>query len=349
MGEERKPNPRARWVPRHASARTTPKKEKFKAPTPGLENQVFKVGGAEDAAAFAEITKALARYANANFKVGAAMAVEAIEDRTSPDLTPPGEAPDPAEALKFKLWEIEVEDWGKKKRAWDDAQPRAFQLILSHCEPTVIDKLEASSKWATTKKDQNVIELLTLIQGITQKHDEVKQGTMAFVEQLFDWCLRYQKEGEDLSDFYKSHKSGGEIIDSFGGMCGYHPVVIGQHKDKLATKLSKATHQLTDEEENKAIKSACEEFKACAFIKKLNDKVHGDLKREMEKWTTCICLTGMRIQLPVRMHTDMHRTTRLSMVRGPRDQASLLVMEEMVWPSFKVVGSFATVAGNSIF
>lgn len=124
-----------------------------------------------------------------------------------------------------------MEDWGKKKRAWDDAQPRAFQLVLSHCEPTVIDKIEASSKWQTIKKGQNVIELLALIQGITQKHDEVKQGTMAFVEQLFDWCLHYQKEGEDLSDFFKRHKSGGDIIDSFGGKCGYHPVVFGQHKD----------------------------------------------------------------------------------------------------------------------
>jgi hypothetical protein len=46
-----------------------------------LENQIFKVGGAEDAAAFTEVTEALARYAGANFKMGAAMAVEAIEDR----------------------------------------------------------------------------------------------------------------------------------------------------------------------------------------------------------------------------------------------------------------------------
>jgi hypothetical protein len=176
MGEERKPRPRGRWVPRHASARPTQKKEKFKAPTPGLENQIFKVGGAEDAAAFAEVTKALTRYAGANFKVGAAMAVEAIKDRSAPDLKEPEEAPDPKEALKFKLWEIEVDDWGKKKRAWDDAQPRAFQLVLSHCEPTVIDKIEASSKWTSIKKAQNVIELLALIQGITQKHDEVNRG-----------------------------------------------------------------------------------------------------------------------------------------------------------------------------
>jgi hypothetical protein len=58
--------------------------------------------------------------------------------------------------------------------------------------------------------------------------------------------------------------------------------VFGQHKDKLAKKLGKATHQLTQDEEEEALKTACEEFKACAFIKKLNEKVHGDLKRELD-------------------------------------------------------------------
>jgi hypothetical protein len=50
----------------------------------------------------------------------------------------------------------------------------------------------------------------------------------------------------------------------------------------LAAKLSKATHQLTQDEEDQALKTACEEFKACAFIKKLKEKNYGDLKKELD-------------------------------------------------------------------
>ena len=169
--------PRARWI---AGQRPVAmKKEKYKAPTPGLEHQVFRVGDAKDAAAFTDVSKALWRYAGSNFKVGAAMAVKAIEDLAPPDLSPPEEAPDPTDALKYKMWELGVDSWGKKKMAWEDAGLRAFQLVLSHCDTAVVDKLEASSRWAKTKEDQDVIALLSLIQGITHQHDEVKQGTMS--------------------------------------------------------------------------------------------------------------------------------------------------------------------------
>jgi hypothetical protein len=284
MGEDTKPKvvvkSRGRW---NAGQRPiAAKKEKFKAPTPGLEHHVFRVGDAKDAAAFTDISKALARYAGSNFKVGAAMAVKAIEDLSAPDLSPPEEAPDPTDVLKYKMWELGVDSWGKKMSAWDDAGPRAFQPVLSHCEPAVVDKLEASSKWTKTKEDQNVIALLQLIQGITHQHDEVKQGTMAYVDQLVKWILNFQKDGQDLSEWLKTFKAGAEIIDTFGGKAGFHPKVVEQHTIKLANKLNKTADQLTDDEAKEAIDSACEEFKACALIRLSNNKVFGDLKKDLD-------------------------------------------------------------------
>jgi hypothetical protein len=145
-----------------------------------------------------------------------------------------------------------------------------------------VDKLEASSRWAKTKEDQDVIVLLQLIQGITHQHDKVKQGTMSYVDQLVKWILNFQKDGQDLSEWLKTFKAGAEIIDTYGGLAGFHPKVVDQHRIKLAKKLGKLVDELTDEEAKEALESACEEFKACALIRLANNKVFGDLKKDLD-------------------------------------------------------------------
>ena len=51
----------------------------YKAPTPGLEKELFTVGAASDAVDFEDVRTKLARYAGVNFKQGATMAQKAIE------------------------------------------------------------------------------------------------------------------------------------------------------------------------------------------------------------------------------------------------------------------------------
>ena len=58
----------------------------YKAPTPGLEKDLFTVGTASDAADFEEVRKKLGQYASVNFKQGAAMAQRAIEEMVPPNL-----------------------------------------------------------------------------------------------------------------------------------------------------------------------------------------------------------------------------------------------------------------------
>jgi hypothetical protein len=96
------------------------------------------------------------------------------------------------------------------------------------------------------------------------------------------WILNFQKDGQDLSEWLKTFKAGAEIIDTFGGQAGFHPKVVDQHISKLAKKLGKNLDELTEEESKAAIDSACEEFKACALIRLSNNKVFGDLKKDLD-------------------------------------------------------------------
>ena len=144
---------------------------------------VFKQGDTADAAAFEDVKKALAKYAGTNFRVGSNMAQVAIDELVEPRLVEPSPPmmstpPTPAKEIARKKWEYELDDYFKDKRAWDDARPRAFQLVLSHVNPELEEKLEASSTWAGIKQAQDVIELLKLIRSHVHMHDEVKQGTV---------------------------------------------------------------------------------------------------------------------------------------------------------------------------
>ena len=176
-----------------------PKKE-YKAPTPGLETMIFKQGDAADATAFKDVKKALAKYTGTNFQIGSNMAQVATDDLVKPNLVEPAlpamsTPPTPAEEVEKKKWEYALDDYFKDKRAWDDARPRAFQLVLSHVHPDLEEKLEASSSWAAIKQAQNVIELLKLIRSHAHMHDEVKQGTMSLVEHDLDLYLNYPFQG----------------------------------------------------------------------------------------------------------------------------------------------------------
>jgi hypothetical protein len=94
MGEERKPKVEGQrghhWrrvrQQQQAAGRAVKKTEAYKAPTSGLEDVVFNVGTAKDAALFEEHKKKLARYVAVNFKHGALMAQQAMEKMTDPEI-----------------------------------------------------------------------------------------------------------------------------------------------------------------------------------------------------------------------------------------------------------------------
>ena len=214
---------RGRRQQRWQRRRNTPAKKEFKAPTPGLENMVFRQGDAADAAAFDDVKKALARYAGTNFKVGSQMAQVAIEDLEPPNIvkpTPPaiaGAAPTPMERAEQLEWEHELSAYFKEMEHWKSAGPRAYQLVMSHVDPDLEEKLESSASWAQIKQDQDVIALLKLVRSHVHKHDERKQGTMSLVEHDLDLYLNYQQPNQDLMTFYKLFKARCEVIDTFGG------------------------------------------------------------------------------------------------------------------------------------
>lgn len=92
------------------------------------------------------------------------MAQAAIEDMIEPKIDPPEDLPATGATKKEeKKWELDFEKYYKKTAAWEEAEGKAFQLILAHCHPDVERRVTASSKWETIKTSGKLIPLLELV------------------------------------------------------------------------------------------------------------------------------------------------------------------------------------------
>jgi hypothetical protein len=99
---------------RHRSDNIDRKPSAFKAPTSGLEDKVFTVGDARDAANFEEVRKAIGNYAGITFKYCGPEARAAIERGVAPTFNEPtdpqtsGADPPTIADIKIKQkWEVD--------------------------------------------------------------------------------------------------------------------------------------------------------------------------------------------------------------------------------------------------
>jgi hypothetical protein len=282
MGEEAKPKVAARrkqWQrqPRQIQSKAA----EFKAPTSGLEDKIFKAGNEKDAAEFAVVAKALGRYCGVHFKAGGGMAQQAMELLKEPTIEDPEDPPNGDKKAEL-IWQFELEEALKKKKAWKDAKERAYQLVLSHCHPLLEEKLEACNDWAKINADQDLVQLLKLIRAVVHKHDDQQHSTMALVEHDLKLYMSFQRDNESDSDFYKAFNMRCEVVDTFGRQVGFHQAVYTRHCQALANQLKVSMSSLSDDDKQKCVISSCNEYKACLFIKTLNGKRYGGLKTKLK-------------------------------------------------------------------
>ncbi len=254
----------------------------FKARTPDLGKDLFTVGTASNAADFEEVRKKLGRYAGVNFKQGAAMAQRAIEEMVPPQFADP---PDPdvmASPVEVEKWKERYNNLKNEKKAWRDAGPRTYQLLLVHCHPNMEQKLMSSERYLQINQDQNPVELLKLIRSIAHKHEDEKGGTMAWVEHDLRLYMCYQKPQMTNVDYYKTFKA--IRVDVHGGRAGFHE---GMYKERLREIKTKnglnVGDPATDEMREKAMIESCNEYLGCLFIRNSDEGRYKQLKSMVEE------------------------------------------------------------------
>ena len=117
MGEEEnKPKIKGKkssWRPKNSSSAAHRPKAlvKFRAPTPGHEDDIFTCGQASDAANFEDVCKKLVRYCAVNFKNGGAMVRKVIEEMKMPKIDLPADLKSDVMKMKEKVWEADYDEY----------------------------------------------------------------------------------------------------------------------------------------------------------------------------------------------------------------------------------------------
>jgi hypothetical protein len=94
--------------------------------------------------------------------------------------------------------------------------------------------------------------------------------------------MSFQKDTESDSDFYKAFNMRCDVVDTSGGQLGFHRAVYMAHYKKRAEELKVSMASLSDAEKLKCRNAACDEYKACLFIKTANGKRYNRLKIKLQ-------------------------------------------------------------------
>ena len=269
-----------------------PKREKYEAPTKGLEKYLFTHGTPEDATNFTKVKDALRMYIGGSslYKHGTEFALKAINNLTEPTFPDPPDpvtpvdpaAPTLIERKSMMVWETAVKQQLQDQQAWRDVRVKMHELFMQHVEPTLLDAMKSDAKWEAIESSFDAIELLKLIRSYAHKHNDVLHGTVLAVDHDLQLYLGYQKDIHTLDDFQKAFKARCDVIDTHGGQAGYNPAVYLKHREAFAAAQNKTLQQLTDAERKKCLQEACEEYKAALFVRLANTKFYGSAKNELD-------------------------------------------------------------------
>lgn len=130
---------------------------------------------------------------------------------------------------------------------------------------------------------QDPIELLKLIRSALHKHDNIKQGTMAFVEQDIRLFTMWQKPEQSPLEFVKQVKAQADVINVHGGNVGYHPELYKAHlAEWMDFNGEDPTVGPSPATKKAAMESSCEEYLACFAIRTADNNRFKTLKNELD-------------------------------------------------------------------
>ena len=139
----------------------------YRAPTVGLEDKVFTIGSALDAAKFETVKEELGKhFATQSWSDGADAAV-AFENLTEPMYKEPREPDVPKKrigeeenpefdvaTLRYKMritqYATAHGEWTKSLKNWKNNRSRMFAIVLQHCPVDLVQRLKSKDLWDGT-------------------------------------------------------------------------------------------------------------------------------------------------------------------------------------------------------
>ena len=156
-------------------------------------------------------------------------------------------------------------------------------MVYNQCSSKIKVKLDGTSGYEQSKNNNDVIALLTMIQGYCCRFNTLNNEYMGLVGAFKNLLYFFQKPAQSNSDYHKDFLALAKVIEEYGGAGSltHFPSMI--KKELLSNNI--AVINATAIQMEKAKKNVQDKFLAALMLSKANCDKYDDLKRSMQENT----------------------------------------------------------------
>jgi hypothetical protein len=195
-------------------------KSTYKSKVVGLEEDTFDVGASSNPAKFSKLLKSIENFIQKIYKMPDDI-VKAIQQMRCPTLSYPN-TPDKTkcvdaagqfdedehEMAKF-TWKEDYKAMRARKDKYSENKSNAWVLIYDQCAPELKNKLEGMANYDVSKKTNDMVSLLSMIQGYCCQFDTMNDEYMAFFRAIKNLLYFFQKPTGKLGLPRRPHGNSG--------------------------------------------------------------------------------------------------------------------------------------------
>lgn len=255
----------------------------FKGNNEDMVGHVYTYDGYAKASQFQMTTEKIGEWAKqncSNFPLDVWKAIETLEEPDQSEWRPavPQDMNDAVDAAIFK---DEVQEYGKRKRAFRDNSTKVYTVAIGQCSEATKAKLEARSDWDGIKGEHNLVKLLKAIKSLM--HNQIQDGRydgLTAFESLKALMNIKQQRHEETAAYRKRFLAATEVLEhvviAFGAM------FQGMADKILVSDFGTTREDASEEEAIEAESMAGEKVLAVMFLKQACPVRYGEIIRELQ-------------------------------------------------------------------
>ena len=288
---------------------TDKKKNENETGVQTLKNNIYSISAvSKQADEYTRTTKAIGDYAGRIYGHDMKMLVMAGRDNAP---TEP-EYPDSPSEKDKAVWSKRYDHFLREETKYNDYKAKIFNIILGQCDKAMRNRVEASQDFQQHEMDNDVVELLRTIKDIAFDSNDKKYPHMQATVAWRNLAKAWQKDNEDLNDYYKRFTSLAELVDRV-----YGPVAPVRIAEKDSNYSADRTSVLKKEQQKMLafmFMDGAHKKLYGAFMKKLHDDHSlGDAKYP-ETVEEALRVLSLKTTEPVKIAPDAARGLSLQQI-----------------------------------
>jgi hypothetical protein len=182
--------------------------------------------------------------------------VLAVRNRACPNLTRPTHPvkrpnqSDPEFTLDVFDYQEDHKPMNERIKIYDAHESNKWALFFDQCSPSLKTLLKGAPDFQTARASNDVIGLISLIQGYCCQFDHQGHPHMSIAEAFKSLCLAFQQPTQSNNNYFNDFKSLVKVLETYSGSgaLGFLPEMIKVELEDICTTANTTVALATDEQ-----------------------------------------------------------------------------------------------------